>query len=66
MYGNNIFVVQGQIYMLNPARSDKIEKVIDVLSGNFAAAALLPTNKNICVVKQIAVEIQFLVMSCLV
>ncbi|XP_054455755.1 cilia- and flagella-associated protein 43 [Anoplopoma fimbria] len=39
----------GQIYVLNPTRSDKIVKVLDVLSGNFLAAALSHSDKNICV-----------------
>ncbi|KAF3708148.1 Cilia- and flagella-associated protein 43 [Channa argus] len=44
----------GQIYMLNPALSDKIVKVVDVLSGNFVAAAFLPTSKNISVITSLA------------
>ncbi|XP_068597731.1 cilia- and flagella-associated protein 43 [Brachionichthys hirsutus] len=39
----------GQIYTLNPAQPDHIVKVLDHLRGNFVAATLLPTNKNICV-----------------
>ncbi|XP_049456039.1 cilia- and flagella-associated protein 43 isoform X1 [Epinephelus fuscoguttatus] len=39
----------GQIYMLNPAQSDEIVKVLDVLSGIFVAAALSHIDKNICV-----------------
>ncbi len=39
--------------MLNPSRSDKIVKVLDVLSGNFVAAALTHTDENICVVKHL-------------
>ncbi|KAK5623470.1 hypothetical protein CRENBAI_013784 [Crenichthys baileyi] len=39
----------GQIYLLNPAESDQIKKVLDVLSGNFLTAALLRTGKNVCV-----------------
>ncbi|KAM4730166.1 cilia- and flagella-associated protein 43 [Anableps anableps] len=39
----------GQIYLLNPGNSDQIEKVLDVLSGSFLTAALLHTDKNICV-----------------
>ncbi|XP_034407920.1 cilia- and flagella-associated protein 43 [Cyclopterus lumpus] len=39
----------GQIYVLNPNRSDKIVKLLEVLSGNFVAAALSHTDKNICV-----------------
>ncbi|XP_068183619.1 cilia- and flagella-associated protein 43 [Antennarius striatus] len=39
----------GQIYILNPTQSDQIVKVLDYLRGNFVAATLLPTNKNICV-----------------
>nr|XP_020456113.1 cilia- and flagella-associated protein 43 [Monopterus albus] len=39
----------GQIYILNSTESDEIVKVMDVPSGNFVAATLLPTNKNICV-----------------
>ncbi|KAM9345139.1 cilia- and flagella-associated protein 43 [Symphorus nematophorus] len=39
----------GQIYMWTPAQSDKIVKILDVLSGNFVAAAFLHTEKKICV-----------------
>ncbi|XP_039994475.1 cilia- and flagella-associated protein 43 [Xiphias gladius] len=39
----------GQIYVLNPTRSDKIVKVLDGLSGNFVAAAWSHSDKNICV-----------------
>ncbi|XP_042358212.1 cilia- and flagella-associated protein 43 [Plectropomus leopardus] len=39
----------GQIYMSHPTQSDKIVKVVDALSGNFVAAALSHTDKNICV-----------------
>lgn len=52
--------------MLNPPQSDRIVKVVDVLSGNFVAAALLHTNKNICVVKYVAQELQFIVIACAV
>ncbi|XP_041644785.1 cilia- and flagella-associated protein 43 [Cheilinus undulatus] len=38
----------GQFCMLTPT-SDEIVKVLDVLSGNFMAAALLHTDSNICV-----------------
>lgn len=37
--------------MLNPTQSDKIVKVLDVLGGNFVAAALSHADKKICVVK---------------
>lgn len=50
--------------MLNPAQSDKIVTVVDFLSGNFVAAVLLHTNKNICVVKYVAKEIRFIVTAC--
>uniref|UniRef100_A0A3B3YB73 Cilia- and flagella-associated protein 43 n=1 Tax=Poecilia mexicana TaxID=48701 RepID=A0A3B3YB73_9TELE len=41
----------GQIYVLNTAhRSDQIEKILDVHSGNFLSAAMF-SDKNICVVK---------------
>ncbi|XP_031694958.1 cilia- and flagella-associated protein 43 [Anarrhichthys ocellatus] len=39
----------GQVYVLNSSRSDEIVKLPDVLSGNFVAAALSHTDKNICV-----------------
>lgn len=39
--------------MLNSTRSDKIVKVLDILSGNFVAAAFSHTDKNICVVKHL-------------
>lgn len=52
--------------MLNPAQSDDIVKIVDVLSGNFVAAALLHTNKNICVVKFVDQELQFFVMAGLI
>lgn len=45
-----LLVLQGQIYKLNPKQSDKIEKVLDILSGNFVAASLSQTDKKICVV----------------
>ncbi|XP_026210810.1 cilia- and flagella-associated protein 43 isoform X2 [Anabas testudineus] len=48
----------GHIYMLNPPQSDRIVKVVDVLSGNFVAAALLHTNKNICVLATDSAELQ--------
>ncbi|KAK2921789.1 hypothetical protein Q8A73_001274 [Channa argus] len=48
----------GQIYMLNPALSDKIVKVVDVLSGNFVAAAFLPTSKNISVLVKESGDLQ--------
>ncbi|XP_014828534.1 PREDICTED: cilia- and flagella-associated protein 43 [Poecilia mexicana] len=39
----------GQIYVLNTAhRSDQIEKILDVHSGNFLSAAMF-SDKNICV-----------------
>lgn len=44
---------QGQIYVLNPAQSDRIVKIFDVLSGNFVTATLLHNDKNICVVKHL-------------
>lgn len=37
--------------MLNPTYSDKIVKVLDVLSGNFVAATFSCTDRKICVVK---------------
>ncbi|XP_008285025.1 WD repeat-containing protein 96 [Stegastes partitus] len=48
----------GQIYMLNQAQSDKIVKVLDVLSGNFVAAALLHTDRNVCVSLRDSGELQ--------
>ncbi|KAM3862960.1 cilia- and flagella-associated protein 43-like [Diretmus argenteus] len=39
----------GQIYTYKPSRSEKMVKVLDVLSGNFVAGAVLHTDKNICV-----------------
>ncbi|XP_040905777.1 cilia- and flagella-associated protein 43 [Toxotes jaculatrix] len=48
----------GQIYALNPTQSDKIVKVLDVLSGNFVAAALSHTDKNICVSVRDSGELQ--------
>ncbi|XP_029304967.1 cilia- and flagella-associated protein 43 isoform X2 [Cottoperca gobio] len=48
----------GQIYVLNPTRSDKIVKVLDVLSGKFVAAALSHTDKNICVSVRDSGELQ--------
>ncbi|XP_026164307.1 cilia- and flagella-associated protein 43 isoform X12 [Mastacembelus armatus] len=41
----------GQIYLLSSTQSDKIRKVLDLLSGNFVAAAFLHTNKNICLLR---------------
>ncbi|XP_027862454.1 cilia- and flagella-associated protein 43 isoform X2 [Xiphophorus couchianus] len=38
----------GKIYVLNAETSDQIEKILDVLSGNFLNAAL-HSDKNICV-----------------
>uniref|UniRef100_A0A3Q4HZ76 Cilia- and flagella-associated protein 43 n=1 Tax=Neolamprologus brichardi TaxID=32507 RepID=A0A3Q4HZ76_NEOBR len=43
----------GQIYVLNPAQSDRIVKIFDVLSGNFVTATLLHNDKSICVVKHL-------------
>ncbi|XP_023282389.1 cilia- and flagella-associated protein 43 [Seriola lalandi dorsalis] len=48
----------GQIYALNPTRSDEIVKVLDILSGNFVAAALSHTDKNICVSVRDSGELQ--------
>ncbi|KAM7408596.1 hypothetical protein PAMA_002353 [Pampus argenteus] len=48
----------GQIYMLNPTQSEKTVKVLDVLSGNFVAAALLKSDKNICVSVRESGELQ--------
>ncbi|XP_037639094.1 cilia- and flagella-associated protein 43 isoform X1 [Sebastes umbrosus] len=48
----------GQIYVLNPTQSDKIVKVLDVLSGNFVAAALSHIDKNICVSVRDSGELQ--------
>ncbi|KAA8583707.1 hypothetical protein FQN60_014915 [Etheostoma spectabile] len=48
----------GQIYMLNPTQSDKIVKVLDVLSGNFVAAALSHIDNNICVSVRDSGELQ--------
>ncbi|XP_071336498.1 cilia- and flagella-associated protein 43 isoform X2 [Trachinotus anak] len=48
----------GQIYVLNPTLSDKIVKVLDVLYGNFVAAALSHTDKNICVSVRDSGELQ--------
>ncbi|XP_076599514.1 cilia- and flagella-associated protein 43 [Chaetodon auriga] len=48
----------GQIYMLNLTRSDETVKVLDVLSGNFVAAALLHTDKKICVSVRDSGELQ--------
>ncbi|XP_069394770.1 cilia- and flagella-associated protein 43 isoform X2 [Paralichthys olivaceus] len=48
----------GQIYMLNSTRSDKIEKVLDILSGNFVAAAWSHSDKNICVSVRDSGELQ--------
>ncbi|CAG6016962.1 unnamed protein product [Menidia menidia] len=39
----------GQIYLLNPTLSGRIEKILDVQSGNFLMTALLNTDRNICV-----------------
>ncbi|XP_023183598.1 cilia- and flagella-associated protein 43 isoform X1 [Xiphophorus maculatus] len=38
----------GKLYVLNAEKSDQIEKILDVLSGNFLNAAL-HSDKNICV-----------------
>ncbi|XP_018552334.1 LOW QUALITY PROTEIN: cilia- and flagella-associated protein 43 [Lates calcarifer] len=48
----------GQIYVLNPTLSNNFVKVLDVLSGNFVAAALLYTEKNICVSVRDSGELQ--------
>ncbi|XP_073337399.1 cilia- and flagella-associated protein 43 [Pagrus major] len=48
----------GQIYTLNPNRSDEIVKVLDVLSGNFVAAALSRTDRKICVSVRDSGELQ--------
>uniref|UniRef100_UPI0037E722FD cilia- and flagella-associated protein 43 n=1 Tax=Semicossyphus pulcher TaxID=241346 RepID=UPI0037E722FD len=50
---------KGQIYMLNPTQtSGEIVKVLDVLSGNFVAAALSCTDRNICVSVRESGELQ--------
>nr|XP_040034407.1 cilia- and flagella-associated protein 43 isoform X2 [Gasterosteus aculeatus aculeatus] len=41
--------IAGQIYALNPTRSGVIVKLLDILSGDFVAAALSHTDKTICV-----------------
>uniref|UniRef100_A0A3Q3GTX4 Cilia- and flagella-associated protein 43 n=1 Tax=Kryptolebias marmoratus TaxID=37003 RepID=A0A3Q3GTX4_KRYMA len=46
--------LQGQIYLLNPSKSDTVLKTLDVLSGNFLTAAFLQTDRNICVVTSLA------------
>ncbi|XP_058508068.1 cilia- and flagella-associated protein 43 isoform X2 [Solea solea] len=48
----------GQIYVLNSTRSDKVVKVLDVLSGNFVAAVFLPTDENISVSARDSGELQ--------
>ncbi|XP_047190801.1 cilia- and flagella-associated protein 43 isoform X2 [Scophthalmus maximus] len=48
----------GQIYVLNPTRTNKIVKVLDVLCGKFAAAAWARTDKNICVSVRDSGELQ--------
>ncbi|XP_029377676.1 cilia- and flagella-associated protein 43 [Echeneis naucrates] len=48
----------GQLYMLNPSRSDKIVKVLDISSGNFVAADLSHIDKNICVSVRDSGELQ--------
>ncbi|XP_047459238.1 cilia- and flagella-associated protein 43 [Mugil cephalus] len=48
----------GQIYTLNLTQSDKIVKVLDILSGNFVAAAFLHTDKNIFVSLRDSGELQ--------
>ncbi|KAL3971951.1 peroxiredoxin 1 [Sarotherodon galilaeus] len=48
----------GQIYVLNPAQSDRIVKIFDVLSGNFVTATLLHNDKNICVSLKESGELQ--------
>ncbi|XP_030297865.1 cilia- and flagella-associated protein 43 isoform X2 [Sparus aurata] len=48
----------GQIYMLNPTHSDKIVKVLDVLSGNFVAATFSCTDRKICVSVRDSGELQ--------
>ncbi|XP_034008505.1 cilia- and flagella-associated protein 43 isoform X1 [Trematomus bernacchii] len=48
----------GQIYVLNPTESDNFLKVLDVLCGNFVAAHLSHTGKNICVSVRDSGELQ--------
>nr|XP_046257140.1 cilia- and flagella-associated protein 43 isoform X2 [Scatophagus argus] len=48
----------GQIYTLNPIQSDKMVKVLDVLSGTVVAAAFLCTDKKICVSVRDSGELQ--------
>ncbi|XP_062257078.1 cilia- and flagella-associated protein 43 isoform X2 [Platichthys flesus] len=48
----------GQIYVLNSARSEKFVKVLDVLSGNFVAAAWSHADKNFCVSVKDSGELQ--------
>ncbi|XP_062319806.1 cilia- and flagella-associated protein 43 [Osmerus eperlanus] len=39
----------GRIYKYEPTKSEKVVNVLDVLSGNFVAAASLYTERNVCV-----------------
>ncbi|XP_060943830.1 cilia- and flagella-associated protein 43 [Limanda limanda] len=48
----------GQIYVLNSTRSEKFVKVLDVLSGNFVAAAWSHADKNFCVSVKDSGELQ--------
>uniref|UniRef100_A0A673BBR4 Cilia- and flagella-associated protein 43 n=1 Tax=Sphaeramia orbicularis TaxID=375764 RepID=A0A673BBR4_9TELE len=53
----NVIIFQGKIYTLNTSQSEEIVNVLDALSGDFVAAALSHTDKNICVVKHLCCPI---------
>uniref|UniRef100_UPI003AAA87D7 cilia- and flagella-associated protein 43 n=1 Tax=Centroberyx gerrardi TaxID=166262 RepID=UPI003AAA87D7 len=48
----------GQIYMYKPTQSEKMVKVLDVLSSNFVAGVFLHTDNNICVSVRDSGELQ--------
>ncbi|XP_030012526.1 cilia- and flagella-associated protein 43 [Sphaeramia orbicularis] len=50
----------GKIYTLNTSQSEEIVNVLDALSGDFVAAALSHTDKNICVSVQKCGQLQVL------
>ncbi|XP_029926952.1 cilia- and flagella-associated protein 43 [Myripristis murdjan] len=52
------FSNMGQICICKPAQSEKMVKVLDILSGNFVAGALLHTKENICVSVRDSGELQ--------
>lgn len=50
-YSMLLLFSQGRIYRYKRSQCEKVVKVLDVLSGDFVAAASLYTDNNLCVVR---------------